>query len=103
MVNLGMNKYLSEEFIIKLLDAHLEDSRGAEHYAYDVIKREIVAAPGVVIEPWDSEIIEIKCGQWIEDYVYDPDPHDRIRYKCSVCGRTEESKQPYCNCGAKMM
>lgn len=97
-----MNEYLSKEYIFKLLDAHLEDSRGAEHYAYDIIKREIVAAPGVVIEPWDFEAIEIKLGHWIEDYVYDPDPHDRIRYKCSVCGRTEEYKQPYCNCGAKM-
>jgi hypothetical protein len=41
-------------------------------------------------------------GYWIEDYVYAADPHDRLRYKCSMCGRTEEYKEPYCNCGAKM-
>ena len=50
-----MKEYLSKEFIIKLLDAHLEDSRGAENYAYNIIKSEIVASPGV----------SIKHGHWI--------------------------------------
>lgn len=95
-----MSKYLSEEFIIKLLDAHLEDSRGAEHYAYNIIKHEIVAAPG-------ADVVEVKRGHWIEDYVYDPDPHDRIRYKCSECDLILDGVAEcftYCpNCGAKMM
>lgn len=25
-----------------------------------------------------------------------------LYYKCSVCGRRESVKEPYCNCGAKM-
>ena len=25
-----------------------------------------------------------------------------VGYKCSLCGRTEIKKEPYCNCGAKM-
>ena len=25
-----------------------------------------------------------------------------VGYKCSICGRREGSKEPYCNCGAKM-
>lgn len=28
--------------------------------------------------------------------------HEHVRYKCSVCGRIERKKEPYCNCGAKM-
>lgn len=90
-----MSKYLSEEFIIKLLDAHLEDSRGAEHYAYNTLKRELIVAPG-------SDVVEVKHGRWIEEYVYAASPYDRIRYKCSRCGRTEEYKEDYCHCGAKM-
>lgn len=50
----------------------------------------------------DMPVVEVVQGRWIEEYVYDPDPHDRLRYKCSVCGRTEEYREPYCNCGAKM-
>ena len=48
------------------------------------------------------DAVEVVHGRWIETYVYDPDPHDRIRYKCSICGRTEAKQEPYCNCGAKM-
>lgn len=28
--------------------------------------------------------------------------HKYLTYKCSICGRTEKNKEPYCNCGAKM-
>ena len=87
-----MNKYLSEEFIIKLLDAHLEDSRGAEHYAYNTLKREIISAPGT----------EIKHGRW-----YLADDGDGV--VCSECGEDfcniylEVERFKYCpNCGAYM-
>lgn len=50
----------------------------------------------------DNGVVVQKHGRWIEDYVYAEDPHDRLCYKCSVCGRTEEDRKPYCNCCAKM-
>ena len=28
--------------------------------------------------------------------------HKYTNYKCSICGRREKNKEPYCNCGAKM-
>jgi hypothetical protein len=94
-----MNEYLSKDFIAKILDAHLEDSRGAEHYAYNTLKRELMVAP-------ESDVVEVKYGHWIEDYVYDPDPHDRIRYKCSKCDLILDGVAQcftYCpNCGARM-
>lgn len=95
MVNLGMNEYLSKDFIAKLLDAHMTDSNGAEHYAYSTLKRELMVAPG-------TDVVEVKHGRWIEEYVYAASPYDRLRYKCSLCGRTEEDKEDYCHCGAKM-
>ena len=49
-----------------------------------------------------ADVAPVVHGEWIEDYVYAADPHDRLRYQCSVCGRVEEDKKPYCNCGAKM-
>lgn len=85
-----MNEYLSKEYIIKLLDAHLKDSSGAEHYAYDIIKREIVATPSV------------KHGKWIwKDFEGD----GFCTLCCSECldidGAREDAN--YCsNCGADM-
>ena len=39
-----------------------------------------------------------KSGKWIDREEYDAD-----RWKCSVCGRTEQYKENYCpDCGAKM-
>lgn len=57
----------------------------------------------------NEELVEytpVKRGHWIEDYVYDPDPHDRIRYKCSECDLILDGVAQcftYCpNCGANM-
>lgn len=95
MVNLGMSKYLSEEFIEKILDAHLEDSRGAEYYAYNTLKRELMVAPR-------SDVAEVKRGRW-----YLADDGDGV--VCSECGEDfcniylEVDRFKYCpNCGAYM-
>ena len=52
----------------------------------------------------DSTIdaVEVVHGMWTEDRAYSFDPYSRVHYKCSICGRTEENKEPYCNCGARM-
>lgn len=56
-----------------------------------------------------ADVEEVRHGKWlISDY-------DGVRgfvdgklvyinpcYKCSVCGRKESEKEPYCHCGAKM-
>lgn len=42
-----------------------------------------------------------KFGEWIP--VHDPFNTEIIMfYRCSVCGRREATKEPFCNCGAKM-
>jgi hypothetical protein len=89
-----MNEYLSKDFIEKILDAHLEDSRGAEHYAYDIIKRELMAAPGADVKP-------VKRGKWISFLDGDHIMPERY-YRCSCCGRVESRERPYCHCGANM-
>lgn len=56
-----------------------------------------------------ADVEEVKHGEWIEDFK----PIDTVGmgsgkssylvgYKCSLCGRSEIKKEPYCNCGAKM-
>lgn len=95
MVNPGMNEYLSKEFIEKILDAHMLDSNGAEHYAYNTLKRELMVAPG-------SDVAEVKRSRW-----YLADDGDGL--VCGKCGQDfcniylEVERFKYCpNCGAYM-
>lgn len=90
-----MNEYLSKDFIEKILDAHMTDSNGAEHYAYSTLKRELMVAPG-------SDVAEVKRGRW---YLAD----DGDGAVCSECGTdfcallNEVMRFRYCpNCGAYM-
>ena len=42
-----------------------------------------------------------QTGIWIP--IFDPmDAEIIMFYKCSACGRREATKEPFCNCGAKM-
>ena len=59
------------------------------------------------------DAVPVRRGKWIEEQgqtfipvEYDefdnPVLHDYILYRCSQCGRIENKKEPYCNCGADM-
>lgn len=54
-----------------------------------------------------ADVVEMKHGEWIDNIQKFTSPAGvtkdyLVGYKCSVCGRTESRKEPYCNCGAKM-
>ena len=44
-----------------------------------------------------EDVTSVQHGHWIKKVggVHFP-------WKCSLCGRVEAEKEPYCNCGAKM-
>ena len=48
----------------------------------------------------------VRHGKWIEIPFKPEHEWDTVKgyatYKCSICGRRELVKEPYCNCGAKM-
>ena len=49
--------------------------------------------------------VEVRHGKWIEETALTENCwgyyKERV-YRCSLCGRIEEEKEPYCHCGAKM-
>ena len=52
-------------------------------------------------------LVEVKHGEWIDDMkvistVAGVEMKALVGYRCSLCGRPELHKEPYCNCGAKM-
>lgn len=54
-----------------------------------------------------DDVAEVKNGTWIDDIQKFTSPAGVTQkylcgYKCSLCGRSERIKEPYCNCGAKM-
>ena len=54
-----------------------------------------------------ADVEEVKHGEWLdhEEMFYDGEFHSEYPmkgHKCSECGRVMWSKEPYCNCGAKM-
>lgn len=54
-----------------------------------------------------ADVAEVKHGHWMDNIktistVGTPNIKALVGYKCSLCGRAEVCKEPYCNCGAKM-
>lgn len=49
------------------------------------------------------EVAPVRHGRWIKDAPYrDEDGYIVYQFYCSECGRYEDEKEPYCNCGCKM-
>lgn len=54
-----------------------------------------------------ADVVEVKHGEWLDNIkvistIGMADIKALVGYRCSVCGREEVAKEPYCNCGAKM-
>lgn len=57
-----------------------------------------------------ADVQEVRHGKWLPnmewfDDDYGIEPHEeryQTSWKCSLCGRIELIKEPYCHCGAKM-
>ena len=49
-----------------------------------------------------ADVALVRHGRWIkaEQYVDEDGIHTQVR--CSLCGRYEDEREPYCNCGARM-
>ena len=49
-----------------------------------------------------ADIAPVRHGRWITKQEKDTFAGYLYSYECSECGRVEQCKEPYCNCGAKM-
>ena len=48
------------------------------------------------------DAVEVKHGRWIEGERYMDEDGWVYPVYCSLCGRYEDEREPYCNCGARM-
>ena len=91
-----MNKeYIEREALINLIEENSETKFDwSECVDIDILRPAILDIPTADVAP-------VIHGEWIER----SDKgilNMRCPYMCSICGRVEELKEPYCNCGAKM-
>lgn len=52
-----------------------------------------------------ADVALVRHGNWIKTantWTHDYNERSKPIYYCSLCGRYEKLKEPYCNCGAKM-
>ena len=58
---------------------------------------DVIGEPAADVEP-------VKRGRWepVLEGVWNLPTPVLVEWRCSQCGRTEQEKEPYCNCGAKM-
>lgn len=75
-----------------------------KHYACEYPSALVMA---IIDNVSTADVVEVRHGKWIDDIrdittVAGIDRKSLVGYKCSVCGRSEIHKEPYCNCGAKM-
>ena len=102
-----MKEYICKEEAINLIKS-FDDSSLDDYYRAGLLEAEI----GILHMP-AADVVEVRYGRWLkqknETYLpveFDENDesilHKYIYYKCSLCGRTENQKEPYCNCGAKM-
>ena len=106
-----MARYIDKEKLSEELEQHFDVTRGedgrllySDHMCTgedcdDLLK--------LVNNLPTADVEEVKHGIWLDDIqkvttVAGVEFNGFVGYRCSLCGRREPSKEPYCNCGAKM-
>lgn len=92
---------------MRLIDAD-EVMRDTEHISAFRHGLANLSDLAIALSGWD-EVTPIKAdpvrhGRWepMLDRVWNLPNPVLSGWRCSECGRTENEKEPYCNCGAKM-
>ena len=95
-----MKEYVDREKVIEVFENSDFDVSDCDGYQ---------VTPGISIKKFydlinsipNADVQKVKHGRWIWFLDGDSIMPERY-YKCSVCGRVEWDKEPYCHCGAKM-
>lgn len=111
-----MDEYIEKKKVLDLLENRRQSNLDERAKETDRKKLYLIYGAYNEIDELDRCVDEIKPadvapvihGSWAEQVVWicnsDGEPISPIgvEYKCSVCGRTEDQRELYCHCGAKM-
>ena len=94
-----MAEYIEREALLELYDMGKELEEYAEVLSVPitVIRQNINDMPAADVAP-------VRHGRWrpVLEGVWNLPTPICVGWSCSLCGRYEQYKEPYCNCGAKM-
>lgn len=102
-----MKEYIEREALLKIFDDILKYQEEQDYWPQATTTR---IAINKICNALAADVVPVVHGQWIEEfrsqispdgYFYWNTPQKKI-YVCSICGREEVKKEPYCNCGARM-
>ena len=97
-----MAEYISRETLLKAVEKMDRLDKESTPYEYDKEGYILLIENAPTVD-----VAEVKHGEWLDDIqkittVAGVEHNGLVGYKCSLCGRREGTKEPYCNCGAKM-
>lgn len=90
-----MAEYIERGRLKEAISADCQHLFSFDTSFYDMVMIDIDEAPAEDVAP-------VVHGRWVKEVYRDPYGADWTKYHCSLCGRVEIKKEPYCNCGAKM-
>ena len=88
-----MPEYIEREAALRHKRKMSSADFGGEFWDEAVLCEDIYKIPTADVE-------KVRHGEWVP--YFNEYRGSVTSYKCSLCGRTESRKEPYCNCGAKM-
>lgn len=96
-----MDKYIKAGDLLEAIFPESQENSGktVTVWAYTLTRDDLEA---VIDTLPAADVASVVHGQWVDDVYTDPYGAKWTKYRCSLCGRIEVVKEPYCNCGAKM-
>lgn len=111
-----MAEYIEKKKIVDLLAKRRQSNLDARDREEDLEQlyflfgadNEITVLEDCVDDIAPADVAPVIRGSWTEQTVWicnsdgKPVAPIGVEYRCSVCGRREDKREPYCHCGAKM-
>ena len=92
-------EYIEREALLNDIQNFITQNKDIEgslaYYTFMAMIDEIKNIPAADVAP-------VRHGEWEVHTEYAIFGLYQVGWRCSLCGRKESYKQPYCNCGAKM-
>lgn len=94
-----MTEYIEREKAIRKFESYRIDCEDEGDTLSAQIFEDCV---GELMDMPAADVVPVVHGRWVKEVYVDPCGAEWTKYHCSLCGRVEIRKDPYCNCGAKM-
>ena len=97
-----MDEYIRREDAIKCIEGQCVDGKMWGNDESEGTLIEAYSAIDDLMEIPPADVAPVRHGRWITKQEKDTFAGYLYSYECSECGRVEQCKEPYCNCGCKM-